>query len=209
MGRSRKFSDLELAEAIKAGLTRQEICARFGVSKSTLCEREKRLNLAASKAALLHQGKELAQGQIDAQAQLLKINQAVHRWIDRLEGVLASRPQQEAAEIIAELKGWERELYGDGDKTPLTPIIARLEKLAVVDLEVLDRHIKYVAEGRKQLELMVKAAAELLEAKRLAQVQQIILQEIGAESAECKSRIIHRLGGLTSSGLLFGPDGWA
>jgi hypothetical protein len=54
---------------------------------------------------------------------------------------------------------------------------------------------------------LAKVAADWLEAKRLAAVYEAIIGEIGRESPECRNRIIRRLGGLQSAGLLFGLDG--
>lgn len=208
MGRRPKVTDWELGEAIRAGMSRKEICQRYGISPQALSQREKKLGVAASKAALLFNGKEIQQQQIDANAQILKINETANRWMDKVEQLLESKQADQIQSLSADLEALRKDITPETADTLLNPLIAKLEKLKIYDLNALDRLVMVMAEVRKQLELLAKAAAVLIEGKRMAEVQQAILTEIGAESAECKARIIRRLGGLQSTGLLFAGDGW-
>lgn len=170
MGRQ-KITLLELGDRLRAGKTDQEIGAEFRMSARAVRKRKAGLNLQVSKSAALYQAKVILAQQIDANAQLLKINESVNSTLALLE--------------------------------------ARIQdKAGGLNHTVVDQQLKAIAEVRKQLELLAKVAADWLEAKRLAAVYQVLITEIGAESAECKARIIRRLGGLQSSGLLFAVDGW-
>ena len=208
MGRRCKVTDWELGEARRAGLSSKEICEKFGISRQALSQREQKLGIAGDKAALLFHGKEIQQQRIEANEQILKINGIANRWLDNLEGLLESKQEEQLRQLCADLDTLRPELSEEAADTLLSPIIAGLQKLKLYDLNTLDRLVVVMAEVRKQLELLAKAAVALLEGKRLAMVQQAMLEEIGAESAECKARIIRRLGGLQSAGLLFAGDGW-
>lgn len=176
MGRT-KITLLELGERLRQGKTKAEIAAEFGMTVRGVQKKATRLDIEVSKAAALHQAKVILTQQIDANSQLLKINESVNRTLGMLE---------------------ERLLYIDGEDGQ--------EKL---NHAMVDQQLRAIAEVRKQLELLAKVAADWLEAKRLAAVYEAIIKEIGVESPECRNRIIRRLGGLQSSGLLFQLDGWA
>jgi uncharacterized coiled-coil protein SlyX len=172
MGRS-KITLLELGERLRQGKTKAEIAAEFGMTVRGVQKKASKLDIEVSKAAALHQGGIILSQQIDANAQLLKINESVNRSLGLLEARL---------------------LYSEDGE----------EKL---NHAVVDQQLRAIAEVRKQLELLAKVAADWLEAKRLAAVYEAIIGEIGRESPECRNRIIRRLGGLQSAGLLFGLDG--
>jgi uncharacterized coiled-coil protein SlyX len=172
MGRT-KITLLELGERLRQGKTKAEIAAEFGMTVRGVQKKASKLDIEVSKAAALHQGGIILSQQIDANAQLLKINESVNRSLGLLEARL---------------------LYSEDGQ----------EKL---NHAVVDQQLRAIAEVRKQLELLAKVAADWLEAKRLAAVYEAIIGEIGRESPECRNRIIRRLGGLQSAGLLFGLDG--
>jgi uncharacterized coiled-coil protein SlyX len=172
MGRT-KITLLELGERLRQGKTKAEIAAEFGMTVRGVQKKASKLDIEISKAAALHQGGIILSQQIDANAQLLKINESVNRSLGLLEARL---------------------LYSEDGQ----------EKL---NHAVVDQQLRAIAEVRKQLELLAKVAADWLEAKRLAAVYEAIIGEIGRESPECRNRIIRRLGGLQSAGLLFGLDG--
>lgn len=79
----------------------------------------------------------------------------------------------------------------------------------LLDTKIMSLYLAAKEEERRQLEFLGKALENYLKTQQLIAVQQAIIQEIGAESAECAARIKRRLGSLHSSGLLFQSDGWA
>lgn len=172
MGRKRKFSDFELAEAIKAGLSGPQMCAQFQVSKQALSKRLKVLNLSAGRSALLNQGEMLLDHALDVKRRFVEISDKIRRSSDLLE---------------------ERMEDSEGK----------------LDKGIMALYLATKEEERKQLEFLGKVFENYVKTQQLMAVQQAILQEIGAESAECAARIRRRLGSLNSSGLLFPVDGWA
>jgi len=180
MGRS-KITLLELGERLRQGKTKAEIAAEFGMTVRGVQKKASRLDIEISKSAALHQGGIILTQQIDANAQLLKINESVNRTLGMLE-----------ARLLYSEDGEDK----DG-----------VVKVVKLNHAVVDQQLRAIAEVRKQLELLAKVAADWLEAKRMAAVHEAIIGEIGRESPECRNRIIRRLGGLQSAGLLFGVDG--
>jgi hypothetical protein len=166
MGRAKKFTDGQLAEALKEGLSGPEICVRFGVTKGALSLRLKQLNLAAGKALMLGQGEKVLANALDVRQRFVEISAKVKESAEMLEGQLKD---------------------ADGN----------------LDKGVVALYLSHRAEQRKQLEFLGKVMTDILEAQKIAQIQKIILEEIGQESAECRVRILRRLGRLESSGLLF------
>lgn len=164
-----KITLLQLGEEIRDGKSAQKIAEKYGMTPRAVRKRAGDLSIEVSRSAVLHQAKVILSQQIDANAQLLKINESVNRTLALLE----ERLQDEEGKL---------------------------------NHAVVDQQLKAIAELRKQLELLVKVAAEWQEAKRVAAVQEAIIGEIGRESPECRIRIIRRLGGLQSAGLLFGID---
>lgn len=166
MGRQRKFSNLELVEAIKNGLTGPEICARFGVSKQALSKRAKTLGLAVGRSALLVQGGMLMSHALDVRQRFVEISDKIRRSSNLLE----------------------EQLKDDRGK---------------IDKGMMALFISAKEEERKQLEFLGKVLENYFKSQQLLAVQQAIIEEIGAESADCAARIKRRLGSLHSSGLLF------
>lgn len=205
MGRQ-KITLLELGEQLRAGKSAQEIAKEFGMSARGVRKRCQELDIEISKSATLHQAGVILSQQIDAQAQLLKINTSANRLLDRLERQLDA----DQASVIAKLETQVLELkpyLGLSQKLADDFLVVLKESLVPLNQTTTDQVFKALAEIRKQLELLAKVAADWLEAKRLAVVHQVIFEEIGHESPECRKRIIKRLGELQSSGLLFPIDG--
>ena len=206
MGRS-KITLLELGERLRAGKSVQEIAVEFKMTVRGVQKKCVKLDFEVSKSAALHQSKIILAQQIDAQAQLLKINESANRILDRLEAQLDRDQEVVYAGLEVMVLGFRVHL---GPYAQLADdFLKTLQEAALPDKSpvVTDQIFKALAEIRKQLELLAKVAADWLEAKRLAAVYQAIIDEVGSESPECRTRIIRRLGGLQSSGLLFTGDG--
>lgn len=76
---------MELAESIREGLSRQEMCARFGVTKQALSKRLKRINVAVGKSALLSQGGMLLEHALDMRRRFVEISDRIRAAADWLE----------------------------------------------------------------------------------------------------------------------------
>ena len=208
MGRQ-KISLLELGERLRLGKSDQEIAAEFKMTARGVRKKRAQLDIQISRTAALHQAKVILTQQIDAQEQLLKINESANRILDRLERQLDRDVQAVYAGLEVMVIGIKVHLGPYGHLAE--EFLSALQEAALPERNaaVTDQIFKALAEIRKQLELLAKVAADWLEAKRLAAVHQVIYEEIGLESPECRRRIIHRLGGLQSSSLLFAADAGA
>lgn len=162
---------MELAEAVKAGLSGPEMCAKFGVSKQALSKRVRALNLSVGKSALLCRAEMLMDHALDVRRRFVEISDKIRRSADLLEECLQD---------------------SEGNLDP----------------KVMSLYLAAKEEERRQLEFLGKVLDNYLKTQQLMAVQQAIIQEIGAESAECAARIKRRLGSLHSSGLLFQSNGW-
>lgn len=201
MGRQ-KITLLELGEQLRAGKSAQEIAAEQGMTARAVRKRCRELDIEISKTATLHQAGVILAQQIDAQAQLLKINTSANRLLDRLERQL----DVDQASVMSRLEVQVLDLkpyLGLNEKLAEDFLVVLKESLAPLNQATTDHIFKALAEIRKQLELLAKVASDWLEAKRLAVVHQVIFEEIGIESPACRKRIIKRLGELQSAGLLF------
>lgn len=194
----RKFSDLELGERLRAGNDVKVIAAEFGVSVQAVYKRTKRYKMNISKDIAFHQAAAVNQQQIDWSAQLLKINESGNRWLDNLERLLENKQQETTAGIVVDLEGLREELPSETAKLRLDPLLARLKKLVVYDLEVLDRLPKFIAEIRQQLKLLMDAWKQKYDTEQIAHVQRVILEEIGKESPELNRRIAERIRAIMS-----------
>lgn len=188
-----KFSDYDLGERLRQGKNVQSIAAEFGVSVQSVYKRAKRYKLNISKDVAFNQAAAVNQHVIDWSGQLLKINEAGNRWLDNLERLLESRQGETTAEIVADLEPLRGELSAAAAELHLDPLVARLEKLVVYDLEVLDRLPRFIAEIRQQLKLLMDAWKTKYDAEQIAHMQRLLLDEIGQESPELRQRIVARI----------------
>jgi len=84
MGRQ-KISLPELGECLRQGKTATEIAREFGMTGRGVRKKVEKLHLEIGKTAALHQARLILGQQIDANAQLLKINNSVHKTLEMLE----------------------------------------------------------------------------------------------------------------------------
>jgi len=80
-----KISLPELGECLRQGKTATEIAREFGMTGRGVRKKVKGLHLKISQTATLHQAGLILGQQIDANAQLLKINNSVHKTLEMLE----------------------------------------------------------------------------------------------------------------------------
>jgi hypothetical protein len=205
MPAQRKFTDFELGEALRECQSRKEICTRFGISKGALSKREKQLKLGLARNATMHESGAILKQQIDAHEQLIKINEAGNRWLDNLERLLESKQQETLEQIAGDLELLRPELAVEAVHGVLDPVLERLAKLVIYDLEALDRLLKFIAELRQQTKFIVDSVMKIKEAEESARTLEIIVEEVGRADATTQQRILSRLQGL---GIMRQAMGW-
>ena len=181
----------EMGELIRAGKKTSQIAQHFGVTDRAVQKKAKELGLNITKNAALHQAKRILSQDLDAREQLLKINDSANRILDLLEEQLAQDQEAGVARLVYRLEALKTKLNGEGEE--VEEIIADLKLLVIARPATIEQLFKAQAEIRQQIGLVVKVAAELLEARRVQEVHQIMMEEIGVESPECQGRIVRRL----------------
>lgn len=197
MGR-RKIDRVQLGNMLRAEVPTKEIAEHFGVSGRAVRKAAESLAQSVTSQAVKHQAKKILQQDLDAREQLLTINDSANRLLQLLEKQL----QQEQAGVVDGLKvrllALEKVLGEDRRErweVPLEALVSEIEGLIVARPATIELLLKAQAEIRQQIGLVVKVAAELLEAKRVNEVHRVMLEEIKLESPECQMRIVRRLKG--------------
>src|SRR4030042_4829151 len=90
MGRQRTFSDYELGEKLREGLSAPEIAAAFGVQESAVYKRLRARKAAIAQEAGTHAEEVFAQ-EMDAGEQLLKINRTATKLLDLLMSMIEGK----------------------------------------------------------------------------------------------------------------------
>jgi len=121
-----KISLSELGECLRQGKTAPEIAQEFGMTGRGVCKKIKKLHLEISKTATLHQAGLILDQQIDANAQLLKINNSVHKTLEMLE----ERVQDDAGNLNHKVVAQQLQAIAEARK--------QIELLATVAAEWLE-----------------------------------------------------------------------
>jgi len=184
--RDRKFSDQELSEKLKEGKSLTLIAKELGVTKGSVCKRRKKLKAAIATNATMHYADGIVRQQIDANEQLLKISASANTWLDRLEN-MRDRKQEEiisgiSEEIMDLLPGLRGEI-----------IVSRLKALVLIEKDMVDQVLKFLAEIRQQLRFMFEVHEKMVDAREFKEFKDSFLAEIGLEQPEVRDRIIARL----------------
>ena len=69
-----KFTDIELKQLVRKGLSLRDMARHLGVSKSTVCVRLKALNIVVSRDVAIRSARKIVDREINAIDQLQKIN---------------------------------------------------------------------------------------------------------------------------------------
>lgn len=203
MGR-RKINVVELGELLEQGKSTAEMAEHFHCTPRAVQLAVNAFRQSVTDYALRHHAKEKARQDLDAREQLLKINASANRILDLLEEKLGQDRDVVVAGLALQLQDLAG--YGNGQAEQVQAIIKAIEAAVMPAPAIIDQLFKAQAEIRQQVGLLVKVAAELLEAQRVNEVHRIMLEEIKVESPECQSRIVRRLKG---SNLLLTAVGWA
>jgi predicted component of type VI protein secretion system len=199
-----KINLFEMGELIRAGKKTKEIACYFQCSERAVQKRQRRLELDIAKNAALHQSGVILKQDLDAREQMLKINASANRVLDLLEAQLRQDQEKAVGQMTGKLLGLKGRLAGGNGE--VEELIEELEALVVTRPATIEQLFKAQAEIRQQVALVLKVAAELLEASRVNEIHRILVEEIGAESSECRGRIVRRL---QSTNLLLTATGFA
>jgi len=166
---AKKISDIELEQLVREGNGVSSIARKLGVAKGTVSKRLKQLNVGIARSATLHHAGEVVKREINAAAQLQKINDHANELLDLLM-VCVNGDDAAKAEAAAKLGP-----AGPGSKDP--------KELA----------LKCMQEIRSQLKLQLEIFQTLYDMQAVAEFQREVLQAIGDADLETRDRIIRNL----------------
>jgi transposase-like protein len=166
---AKKISDIELEQLVREGNGVSAIARKLGVAKGTVSKRLKQLNVCIAKSATIHHAGEVVKREINAAAQLQKINDHANELLDLLM-VCVNGDEVAKAEAAVKLGP-----MGPGNKDP--------KELA----------LKCMQEIRSQLKLQLEIFQTLYDMQAVADFQREVLEAIGNADLETRDRIIRNL----------------
>jgi len=176
-----KFTDIELKQLLRRGMTGTEIAKHLGVSKSTVSGRIKALNIAVSKDITIRSAGEIVRTELDTIGQLQKIN-------------------RDANELLDLLMRWNR-----GDDEALQILETQVRKVKIGRGEDAEEITEYkfkdprelalnaMREIRGQLKLQLEIFQALYDMQAVQQFQSEVLEIIGNVAPDARDEIIRRL----------------
>lgn len=176
-----KFTDIELKQLLRLGLTGKEIAERLGVTKAAVSMRLKALKIAVSKDVTLRSAGEIVRKELDTVGQLQKIN-------------------RDANELLDLLMRWNR-----GDDGALQILETQVRKVKIGRGESAEEITEYkfkdprelalnaMREIRGQLKLQLEVFQALYDMQAVQQFQSEVLEIIGNVSPDARDEIIRRL----------------
>jgi hypothetical protein len=182
----RKFSDQELSDKLLEGKSLTQIARELGVSKGSVCKRRQKLRGAIAVNATMHHAGEMVRQQIDANEQLLKISASANTWLDRLEA-MRDRKQEEMVEAICQ------EIAELLPAEPAVIIIKQLQGLVLIEKDMVDQVLKFLAEIRQQLRFMFEVHEKMVDAREFKEFKEAFLGVVGRLNPGARDEIVGEL----------------
>lgn len=174
-----KIDRVLLNKMLREGQSPKEAAKFFGVSKVAIWKAKKQLNIAVVKSVALESAHRVVDKNLDAVAQLQKINDYANELLDLL--MRWNRGDEGALQILesqvrkVKVRGSEEEITEYKFKDP--------RELA----------LKAMAEIRGQLSLQLDIFKTLYDVEAIAEFQKEVLSSIGEVSPDVRGKIIQRL----------------
>ncbi|SPF35504.1 conserved hypothetical protein [Syntrophobacter sp. SbD1] len=176
-----KFTDIELRELVKKGLTCAAMAKHLGVTRSAVSMRLARLRIAVSKDVTIRSAREIVDREINALDQLQKINRDANEILDLL--MRWNRGDGEALQVLESQA--RRVRSGKGENA------GELTEYKLRDPRELA--LKAMQEIRGQLKLQLEVFQALFDMQAVRQFQTEVLEAIESVSPETREEIIRRL----------------
>jgi len=174
-----KIDKVKLNQLLRAGKSQREVAQVFGVTEGAISKAKKELNISVVKNVALENAHKVVDKNLDAVAQLQKIN-------------------RDANEILDLLMRWNR-----GDEEALQVLESQVKKVRVGKTEKFVEEFKFkdprelalraMGEIRGQLNLQLDIFKTLYDMEAVAEFQKEVLNAIGEVSSDVRDRIIQRL----------------
>ncbi|SPF42633.1 conserved hypothetical protein [Syntrophobacter sp. SbD1] len=176
-----KFTDIELKQLLRRGLTCSAIAKHLGVSKAAVSVRLKKLKVAVSKDVTLRSAGEIVRKELDTIGQLQKINRNANELLDLL---MAWNRGDEAALQILESQVRKVRIGKGEDAEDITEFKLK---------DPRDLALKAMCEIRGQLKLQLEIFQALYDMQAIEQFQSEVMDVIGSVLPDARDEIIRRL----------------
>ncbi len=190
-----KFTDIELKQLVRKGLSLRDMARHLGVSKSTVCVRLKALNIVVSRDVAIRSARKIVDREINAIDQLQKINRDANELLD----CCMHRHRSNGAGNGFRVTGYGsktnlRSGAGQSD-CPVWPSCTRSEQseTGYKFRDPRELALKVMAEIRGQLKLQVEIFQALFDMKAVEEFQAEVLEIIENVSPEARDAIVRRL----------------
>ncbi|MBW1614381.1 MAG: hypothetical protein JRJ57_10520 [Deltaproteobacteria bacterium] len=174
-----KIDRVKLNQLLKAGKSQREVAQVFDVTEGAISKAKKELNLAVVKNVTLESAHKVVDKNLDAVAQLQKINKAANQLLDELIG--KEKVVQELATVINKInEGNPADVKG----------ITKLVKQIISDKNTA---LKACQEIRGQLSLQLDIFKTFYDMEAIREFQEEVLTIIGGVSQDVRREIIEKL----------------
>lgn len=174
-----KFSDFELKQLVKRGLSRSAIAKQLGVSKAAVSMRLKALNEAITQNVTLRNADVIVNKEINAIDQLQTINAHANEILDLL--MRWNRGDKEALQI---LESQIRYVRVNGEEEPVKEYKFK---------DPRELALKAMCEIRGQLKLQLEIFQALYDMQAVAEFQREVLEAIENADPETRDKIVRNL----------------
>jgi transposase len=177
-----KIDKVKLSQLLRAGKSQKEVAQFFGVSEGAITHAKKALNIQVVRSVGLENAHKVVDKNLDAVAQLQRINEKANAMINELTG--------EDKLIDRMVKAVQGALTYEADPKKQADYIRRMVKRITEDRFLA---LKAMQEIRGQLSLQLDIFKTLYDMEAIAEFQREVLEAIGEVSEDVRNRIIQRL----------------
>ena len=177
-----RIDKVKLSQLLRAGKSQTEVAQFFGVSKGAITHAKKALNLQVVRNVGLENAHRVVDKNLDAVAQLQKINEKANGMLDELTG--------EDKLIDRMVKAVQGALTYEADPQKQAAYIRKIVKQITQDRFLA---LKAMQEIRGQLSLQLDIFKTLYDMEAIAEFQREVLEAIGEVSGDVRNRIIQSL----------------
>ena len=177
----KKIDRVKLSQLLRQGKTQRQVAQVFGVTEGAISKAKKELNINVVKSVALESAHRVVDKNLDAVAQLQKINKDANELLDVL--MRWNRGEDEALQILETQVRKVR--IGKGENSEI------VKQYKFKDPRELA--LRAMAEIRGQLNLQLDIFKTLYDMEAVAEFQKEVLTGIGEEAPDVRDRIIQRL----------------
>jgi len=174
-----KIDRVKLNQLLSAGKSQREVAQVFDVTEGAISKAKKELNLAVVKSVSLESAHKVVDKNLDAVAQLQKINNAANQLLDELMG--KEKVVQGLATVVNKIN--------EGNPADVKEI-TKLVKQIISDKNTA---LKACQEIRGQLSLQLDIFKTLYDVEAVAEFQREVLDAIAEVAPEVRNKIVNNL----------------